>query len=203
MRQIVIALLNYESAFQKFPSSAAPESRLGNTGGEALYSCRVQLLPYIGMNHVQNKWVREKAWNSPENAELSKQVIPAYGETNRTRFRFPVLYLTDEDAEEARSASSLSPISGMRIGSFSDGSTRSIMLIEAPEAHAIEWANPEPWILDRNNLIQSVFGDRQKVTVGMCDGSVHVLQREKMTEEGLKGLLTRSGGEVVDIQQFK
>ena len=88
-------------------------------------------------------------------------------------------------------------------GQFRDGTSNSILLIEAPEGKAVPWASPELWVLDKDNLIESVFGERSEVMVGMADGSVHMIQRDKITEEILMHLLNRSDGQVVKLRDYK
>ena len=203
IRQILLGMLNYEAAHGQFPSIVLPMDNRRKKGSPDLYSARVQLAPFLEHMNAVHQWDRDKAWNSPENAEITKQTISTFGETNKTRFRFPVLYLEDDQVKDRHSASSLMPSSGITFGDFTDGLSNSILIIEAPEDKAIEWTNPELWVLDNKNLIKSVFGKRNNVVVGLGDGSVHVIQRKKITEEALRALLTRSGGEVVDINEFK
>ena len=203
IRQILLGMLNYEAAHGQFPSIVLPMDNRRKKGSSDLYSARVQLAPFLEHMNAVHQWDRDKAWNSPENAEITKQTISTFGETNKTRFRFPVLYLEDDQVKDRHSASSLMPSSGITFGDFTDGLSNSILIIEAPEDKAIEWTNPELWVLDNKNLIKSVFGKRNNVVVGLGDGSVHVIQRKKITEEALRALLTRSGGEVVDINEFK
>jgi hypothetical protein len=79
-----------------------------------------------------------------------------------------------------------------------DGLSNTIAFIDAPPSAAIEWANPEPWILSEDDPMTDVFGDRESMAVGMLDGAVILLHRDRMTNEKLKALLTIDGGEVID-----
>ncbi len=76
--------------------------------------------------------------------------------------------------------------------------SQTIALIDAPLAAAVEWTNPEPWVLSQEDPMSDVFGDRPYVTVLMLDGSVHVFTREELTNEKLKALLTIAGEDPVE-----
>ena len=201
MSQILRAMRKYQVANEQLPSIMLPfatkDERVAN-----IFNARVGLTPFIKQVNKTRSLDISKGWANRTTTE--KQNLPTYyGKTIMTRFRFPVLYLDDEQAINKNSASSLMPKERIKYEDFEDGLSNSIMLIHAPEDKAIEWSQPKLWVLDNHNLIKSVFGKRDKVTVGMADGTVHVIQRNKITEEGLLALLTRAGGEVVDINDFK
>lgn len=201
MSQILRAMRQYQVAHEQLPSIMLPfatkDERVAN-----IFNARVGLTPFIKQVNKTRSLDVSKGWANRTTTE--KQNLPTYyGKTILTRFRFPVLYLDDEQAINKNSASSLMPKERIKYEDFEDGLSNSIMLIHAPEDKAIEWSQPKLWVLDNHNLIKSVFGERDEVTVGMASGSVHVIQRSKITEEGLLALLTRAGGEVVDINDFK
>ena len=78
-----------------------------------------------------------------------------------------------------------------------DGTSNTIAVIDAPEAAAIEWANPQPWIISADDPAADVFGDRDRVTVLMLDGSVRVFTREELDNDKLKAMLTIGGKELI------
>ena len=201
MSQILRAMRQYQVAHEQLPSIMLPfftkDEPVAN-----IFNARFGLTPFIKQVNKTRSLDISKGWANRTTTE--KQNLPTYyGHAMMTRFRFPVLYLDDEQAINKNSASSLMPKERIKYEDFEDGLSNSIMLIYAPEDKAIEWSQPKLWVLDNHNLIKSVFGKRDKVTVGMADGTVHVIQRNKITEEGLLALLTRAGGEVVDINDFK
>ena len=201
MSQILRAMRQYQVAHEQLPSIMLPfftkDEPVAN-----IFNARFGLTPFIKQVNKTRSLDISKGWANRTTTE--KQNLPTYyGHAMMTRFRFPVLYLDDEQAINKNSASSLMPKERIKYEDFEDGLSNSIMLIHAPEDKAIEWSQPKLWVLDNHNLIKSVFGKRDKVTVGMADGTVHVIQRNKITEEGLLALLTRAGGEVVDINDFK
>ena len=107
----MLALHNYSSANHGFPCIEQPSSRTRLTQNieneNPLYSARVALLPYLEQNNLFDSWDPKKGWDSTENAKLAKTVVPFFGESETTRFRFPVLYLDDAQAKEKRSQLSL------------------------------------------------------------------------------------------------
>ncbi|MGI9471746.1 MAG: hypothetical protein ACR2NZ_09460, partial [Rubripirellula sp.] len=82
-----------------------------------------------------------------------------------------------------------------------DGTSQTIVLIDAPDDAAISWMNPEPWVLSDKDPMSDVFGDRETATVLLLDGSAQVLSKDDMDNEKLKAMLTIDGGE--SIKSFR
>ncbi len=71
------------------------------------------------------------------------------------------------------------------------------MILDADEAHAVDWTKPEDLNVDGVDAKQAVYGTRKGgVVLAFADGSAHVLGPELTTEQ-VRALLTRNGGEVV------
>ena len=63
---------------------------------------------------------------------------------------------------------------------------------------AIEWANPQPWVLSEDDPMSDVFGDRETAAVVFLDGAGRVLKKSEMTNDKLKAMLTIDGGEAIE-----
>lgn len=73
MRQISLATLNYESAFQSFPPP-----NIGGGRRSTLGSTFVVLLPWLEQGNRFNQYDLEQPINAPGNAELTSDVVPVY-----------------------------------------------------------------------------------------------------------------------------
>ncbi|QDU53888.1 DUF1559 family PulG-like putative transporter [Aeoliella mucimassa] len=65
IKQIELALLNYESVHGHFPPAV-----VRNEQGEPLYSWRVELLPYLDQQTLYSQLHLDEPWNSPHNAKV-------------------------------------------------------------------------------------------------------------------------------------
>src|SRR5262249_18476914 len=68
-----LALLNYQEVYGSLPPAYVTDAE-----GKKLYSWRVLILPYLEQPALYEAFDKTKAWNSPENAALSHQIIPVF-----------------------------------------------------------------------------------------------------------------------------
>ena len=72
LRQIQFAMLNYETAFGRFPV----DTETLNSKGELIRaSWRVHILPFLGMQNIYDAYRFDEPWDSPANLALQKQVV--------------------------------------------------------------------------------------------------------------------------------
>ena len=74
LEQIGLAMLNYESSFRHFPAEFI------SSGGTALLSWRVAILPFLGPQAaaLYSAFDLTKPWNDPANLPLLQQIPDAY-----------------------------------------------------------------------------------------------------------------------------
>jgi hypothetical protein len=186
MKQIGLAIHSYYAKEKHLPPLY-----FADDNGKPLLSGRVALLPYIEQRAMYRSLKLDQAWNSEANMQFSSTLIPTYCYERRdatTTIRFPVypgsLWHGDGPPKDFRDVT--------------DGTSFTIAAIDAPESAAIEWANPQPWVLSVDDPMSDVFGDRDSATVVMLDGAVLVLRKSEMTNDKLKAMLTIDGGETIE-----
>lgn len=185
-RQLALGVLNYESAYRKFPPHT-----VYNDAGKAMYSGRVMILPFLEQSNLYEQFDRDKSWDSDANRDLGDTRVPTYDALrNRGVIRLPVFPGSIWDNED-----------GIGIGEITDGTSNTILGIEAAPDEPINWADPTPWKISEANPMKDVFGKRDKVIAVMADASVVELKRSEMTNERLRALLTRNGGEIVSLDR--
>ncbi len=187
MKQIGLAIHTYYSVKNQLPPQC-----IRDKDGNRLHSVRVALLPYIEQQALQKAMRLSEPWNSEHNSRLTSTRIPLYCETPerdaKTRIRFPVFpgSLWDGDGDPKT------------FNDITDGTSATIAAIHAPESAAVDWADPEPWVLSTDDPMSDVFGDRDRATIVLLDGAALVLDRASTTNEMLKAMLTIAGGDAIE-----
>ena len=182
LRQTALAALNYESAYRKMPPTTIMDEN-----GKPLMSGRVAMLPFIEQMAIYENLRQDEPWDSVHNREFTQVEVPVYGNaTGDGMIRYPVFPGSVWDDNGGKS-----------LGQITDGTSNTILAIQAPPSQTVGWADPQPWKISTTHPMADVFGERDSVMVVFVDGHTEVLQRSEMTNEKLKALLTIGGGEVV------
>jgi hypothetical protein len=191
LRQVLAAMHGYEAAHGRFPAAAVYDKK-----GRPLLSWRVQLLPDLGEAALYKQFRLDEPWDSPHNKKLIAQM--------------PAVFRSSADPKLAAAGKTtyLAPLGeatlftgrvGVRVAEVTDGTSYTISLVDADDAHAVVWTRPEDLTYDPKDpakgLATRVDGS---FMLGFADGAVHFLPRttEKAT---LHALFTRNGGEVVNV----
>lgn len=71
LKQVALAIHNYESAFQEYPPAGMNDS----TTGAANHSCVAFLLPYLEQANVRDLYRMDRSWNHADNAGALKHEL--------------------------------------------------------------------------------------------------------------------------------
>ncbi len=198
LRQLVLAMHNYVSAFKKFPNPAGKTQRT-----PAGLSWRVQILPFIEQGELYEQFHLDEPWDSEHNLKLvtkmpeifKSPLLPAakIHQEGKTIYQVPVsvegMFKPDDDGSE-----------GVTFGDITDGSSNTILMVTVAESEAAIWTKPDDWEVDLRDPWKGLKGGkRESVVVNFADGSVHVLPVE-ITADQLRALITAAGGEVIDFR---
>jgi hypothetical protein len=186
LKQIAIAMHNHHDTFKKFPPPAFGRE------GKPLLSWRVKLLPFLEHNALYMRFHLDEPWDSEHNIKLLEEMPDVYrcprskaAEQHRTIYQVP------------RGANTIFPPEGTNMRTITDGTSRTIMIVEVDEDHAVPWTKPEDWQFDPEKPGAGLAGHFPQVFfVTAGDGSVHALPITIETDT-LRGLFTRNGREDV------
>jgi len=190
MRQIILAMHNYESKHKTFPAYANFDA-----DGKPLLSWRVHLLPFLEQNALYKQFKLDEPWDSPHNIKWAN-TIPA-------RYADPSLEL-DETTQAAKTrivvpfgeGTMFQGNEGTTFGAILDGSSNTIAVATVAPKQAVIWTKPVDWNVDLKNPKAGIFDDQHKEAVfAISDGSVQLILYEAAVEQ-LKAMLTKAGGEV-------
>lgn len=189
LKQIGLALLNYHDVYESFP----PAYTL-NEDGQPLHSWRTLILPFLEQQHLYESIDLSKPWDDPANAEAFQTAIPAYVCPSTT------IEQTDTTYTGIAGPDACLPLMWSRpIFEITDGTSDTVMVIEAAEQDAVHWMNPQDvgvqFLLSFNP--DSELDHEGGTHALFADGSVQFLSAE-MSSEARLALVTVAGGETID-----
>lgn len=206
MKQIALALLNYESANGCLPGPIV------DAEGKPLLSWRVAILPYLEQSALFREFHLDEPWDSPHNLKTAEFLPSPYfanaglPDQQRTNYLRPV-YPGSDLAAEVGEADPVAKRSqgrkyfvrpGDKYRQITDGTSNTILLAEVAPEHTVSWTKPGDWEVDLQDPMAKLRTDRRMGFVcARYDGSAHYLTFD-FSPSGLKKLITKAGGEVLN-----
>lgn len=187
LKQLLLAMLNYESAFKRFPAGAtvSPE-------GESMLSWRVQMLPYLEQQGLYEQFHHDEPWDSPHNLTLLEQMPEVFRSPASTAGPGMTVY---RGIGGPRGVLGLTENGkGIRISQILDGMSNTIAIVEAGDSLAVPWTQPDPGIDPEQLEFYELFSLYPGGTnAGFCDGSVQFLSMS-IDWESIKAMMGRDDG---------
>ncbi len=190
LRQLALASHNYLDANGHFPASA-----LSDKGCKPLLSWRVALLPYLGEEKLYKEFHLDEPWDGEHNKALIARMPdvfrapaadPKLAAAGKTTYLAPV-----------GDATMFPPGRGVRIAEVSDGTSNTILFVEAADDHAVVWTAPDDLAYDAKDPTKGLFGHyADGFLAAFADGSSHFILKSD-DKDNIRALFTRNGGEVV------
>ncbi len=189
LKQIILALLNYEDAKHHFPARANFDA-----AGKPLLSWRVHILPFLEEEELYKQFHLDEPWDSDHNKKLIDKMPAVY---QHPGFDSPspglILYQAVVGPGCAFEGNE-----GTTLQSFTDGTSQTIVVVEAAKSKAVPWTKPEDWQMDPKNPLNGLGG----IFAGgvfnavFADGHVDGIS-ESIDPAIFRALLTRNGGEAI------
>jgi hypothetical protein len=194
MKQIGLAFHNYQSTQGFIPNNSyAPD-------GRPLLSWRVHILPYIEHDGLYRQFNLNEAWDGPTNKKLISQMPKIYGtaELRKTAGEGKTYYrgFSHQGALFEKPRAKGLPPNRLAFGNISDGTSNTIVVVEAGEA--VEWTKPDDIDFGPGRPLPPLGAGRKgdQVVVLMLDGSCRFV-RKTTPESTWRAASTYNGGEVV------
>jgi len=205
LRQIGLAMHNYHDTYNAFPlaGSEDPQHGIG-------LSWRVRVLPFIEESAMYGRVNFNEPWDGANNRWLTDQMPRAYQSPSVPPSKSETVYLAVVDSEQVPQGGTLKdgnrpmPIfshDGRRasMANITDGTSNTIMTVEADVDQAVTWSRPKDWTFDpqqpRRGLGKTHRGG---FLVQMADGSIRFISNN-IDDETLRNLMTRNDGQVVTL----
>jgi Protein of unknown function (DUF1559) len=188
LKALSMAMHNYHDVYRHFPPAAIRDAQ-----GRPLLSWRVSLLPYLDEGELYKQFHLDEPWDSAHNKPLIAKLpevftpdSPKLREEGKTTMLVPVGKQTI-----------FGPKDGLRIREITDGTTNTILIVNADWARGVEWTRPEDLNVDGVDAKRILFGSRKDgFAAAFADGSIRFIG-PNFGSDLLHALLTRNGGEPV------
>jgi len=206
LKQIALAMHSYQDTYTRFP----PPVVYGKDG-QPLYSWRVLLLPYVEELQLYKQFNLAEPWDSPQNKQLLGRMPKVF--THPASRRQPTEGLTHYQlfvgsaTEQPRpifvdrpgqlvpfnlaGPPGLSEVSGsaLRIGGITDGTSNTVLAVEA--ADPVPWTKPADIPYSAGRPIAKLGGlFAQGYNVALGDGSVRFIETGRVSEQTLRNAIT-------------
>jgi prepilin-type processing-associated H-X9-DG protein len=192
LKQIGVAMHNYHASYNRFPGPA-----ITNDQDKRLLSWRVAILPFIEQQALYQQFHLDEPWDSDHNIKLLDKMPAVYAEPS-----LPLPPGMTVMHAAVGDGLALQHDRDNRIADMTDGTSNTILAVEADGSAAVEWTKPADVEIDMAAPLQKMgHAHPGGFQVLFGDGSVHFISHA-IDRELFRALLTRGGGEVVNRGDF-
>lgn len=191
LKRLALAMFNYSDIHKsRFPATANFDKQ-----GKPLLSWRVHVLPFVGEQKLYQQFHLDESWDSPHNKKLLAQMPDVYRGSNRKlNGEGKTVYLLPTGK---RAAFKDGPEGPRMPADFPDGTSNTILIVEADDAHAVPWTKPEDLPIDPEHPERGLGGHFQGgFLVAVADGSVRFIAKG-ISKATLRAAFTPADGDVL------
>jgi prepilin-type processing-associated H-X9-DG protein len=194
LKQIGLALYNYEQTYKALPPAYTVDAR-----GRPLHSWRTLILPFLEQQSLYDTIDLTKPWNDQANTGAAMAQILTY--------RCPSAELKEDQTTTylaiASPKAALRPGTPRPLAEITDGTDRTLLVVEVPAAQAVPWMAP----IDTSEVAVLAMATSKAhshpggFNAALADGSVRFL-KATIPPGVLRALMTVAGGEDISSDQY-
>jgi hypothetical protein len=194
LKQLALGMIIYADAHK----GQMPPAVVYSKDGKPLYSWRVLILPYIEEDNLYKQFKLDEPWDSEHNKKLLEKMpkvfAPVAGETKEKHATYYQVVVGKGAAFEDKQQ--------MRFpASFTDGTSNTILIVEAGEA--VPWSKPADVAYSPDKPLPKFGGlFKEGFQAAFADGAVRFIGKNA-DKDSLRAAITRAGGEVIDFKKLK
>lgn len=186
LKQIGLAFHNYHDTNGRFPAHGGPG--YPDAPGKGL-SWRVHLLPYLEEFALYNEFNLDEPWDSEHNKALIPRMPAVFGANAEGKTSFHVF---------AGEGTAFVGEEGVSLAKITDGTSNTILVVEAGPDTADVWTKPGGLALDPNNPAAALGDIGEQFRAVFMDGAARRLPRD-IPAETLRNLIQPNDGNPVQI----
>jgi serine/threonine protein kinase len=176
LKQIGLALHNYHDTFRQFPAAYSRDEQ-----AKPLLSWRVHLLPFVEERALYDEFHLDEPWDSPHNRRLVARLPDVFRAPGSSAPAGKTNYLGvcgEEMIFIAPKSNDERPL-GCRMRDIQDGTSNTLMVVEASDKAAVEWTRPADYEPDESQPLEGLVGLRPSGFLGvLADGAVHFIEAD-------------------------
>ncbi|HXY36809.1 MAG TPA: DUF1559 domain-containing protein [Planctomycetaceae bacterium] len=188
LKQLALAMHNYHDLHGHFP----PAVVLG-PDAKTPHSWRVELLPFLDEQRLYDQYRQNEPWDSPHNKLILRQMPEVFrspfADVKSTNSCYYALVGRGTIFEGTK---------GIRIQEITDGTTRTLMFVEAKRE--IPWTKPADIPFDPEKPVPQLGGFvKGRFAAACADASAHIFRFEDFKGNDLKWAIMRNDGRPFDL----
>jgi len=187
LKQIALAMHTHHDALKSLPPAYSVDKN-----GKLLLNWRVAILPFVEQEGLWRQFRMDEPWDSEHNKKLIPLMPEVYRAPGSRAGPGKTNYLT------VRGKDSMFPgAEKISFAQVKDGTSNTIMVVEAADSSAVQWTKPDDFVPDPKEPAKGLVGLRPGgFLAALGDGSVQFLPASADPDK-LKALFTRAGQESV------
>ncbi len=183
LRQLALAMHNYHDVNGHLPST------IRDSDGKPLLSWRVHLLPYLEADDLYQQFKLDEPWDGPNNKPLIERMPEVFGTNGDGKTRY--LAFSGENT----------PLGGEKPVGFRDvidGTSNTIMCVQAGPEKAVTWSKPEDLEFNQENPLAALGTIPAKgFRTALLDGGCYTIPKD-IELETLRRLIQHNDGQPVE-----
>jgi prepilin-type processing-associated H-X9-DG protein len=189
LKQLLLSLHVYADSYKVLPPHASY-----SPDGKPLLSWRVHMLPYLEEAGLYQQFHLDEPWDSPHNRTLIEK-MPAVFSNPNVNAPGKTIYLALIGPDCVFDGSP----NGIGFRQITDGTSMTMVMVEANADQAVEWTKPEDIKFDPNNP-KAGFGKLRPggASAGFADGHVQFISAD-VDAALMKAMVTRDGREAIRL----